>query len=191
MWTGLTFNVCWGVATLVICQQIVQLCDILRPLCGGDDQGSRCHNLLLSHSKSSEIFQMTRMHSSRCVPPTCRPYLWCTLLGVSSRGVGNPPPPLVHVWEVGVTSPRHIHPVEIPPKAIPTSPPERTWGQGYPPPTVDRQTLPSPQLLWWAVIKQGGHYPTYPTWCYRSGTVNSKSFVGTVLLRIKWKFELN
>ena len=26
---------------------------------------------------------------------------------------------------------------------------------------------------------------------YRSGTVNSKSFVGTVLLRIKWKFQLN
>ena len=25
---------------------------------------------------------------------------------------------------------------------------------------------------------------------YRSGTVNSKSFVGMVLLRIKWKFEL-
>ena len=26
---------------------------------------------------------------------------------------------------------------------------------------------------------------------YRPGTVNSKSFVGKVLLRIKWKFELN
>ena len=26
---------------------------------------------------------------------------------------------------------------------------------------------------------------------YRSGTVNSKSFVGKVLLRIKGKFELN
>ena len=26
---------------------------------------------------------------------------------------------------------------------------------------------------------------------YRSGTVNSKSSVGKVLLRIKWKFELN
>ena len=25
---------------------------------------------------------------------------------------------------------------------------------------------------------------------YRSGTVNSKSFVGKVLFRIKWKFEL-
>ena len=25
---------------------------------------------------------------------------------------------------------------------------------------------------------------------YRSGTVNSESFVGKVLLRIKWKFEL-
>ena len=28
------------------------------------------------------------------------------------------------------------------------------------------------------------------TWCYRSGTVNSKSFVGKDFLRIKWKFEL-
>ena len=28
------------------------------------------------------------------------------------------------------------------------------------------------------------------TFEYRSGTVNSKSFVGKVLLRIKWKFEL-
>ena len=26
---------------------------------------------------------------------------------------------------------------------------------------------------------------------YRSGTINSKSFIGKVLLRIKWKFELN
>ena len=26
---------------------------------------------------------------------------------------------------------------------------------------------------------------------YRSRTVNSKSFVGKVLLRIKWKFEVN
>ena len=25
---------------------------------------------------------------------------------------------------------------------------------------------------------------------YRSGTVNSKSFIGKVLLQIKWKFEL-
>ena len=29
------------------------------------------------------------------------------------------------------------------------------------------------------------------TYLYRSGTVNSKSFVGKVLLRIKWKFKLN
>ena len=28
------------------------------------------------------------------------------------------------------------------------------------------------------------------TFNYRSGTVNSKSFVSQVLLRIKWKFEL-
>ena len=27
--------------------------------------------------------------------------------------------------------------------------------------------------------------------CYRSGTVNLKSFIGKVLLQIKWKFELN
>ena len=27
--------------------------------------------------------------------------------------------------------------------------------------------------------------------CYRSGMVNLKSFVGKVLLQIKWKFELN
>ena len=26
---------------------------------------------------------------------------------------------------------------------------------------------------------------------YRSGRVNSKSFIGKVLLRFKWKFELN
>ena len=26
---------------------------------------------------------------------------------------------------------------------------------------------------------------------YRLGTVNSKSFIGKVLLRIKWKYELN
>ena len=32
----------------------------------------------------------------------------------------------------------------------------------------------------------GGGVPAY----YRSGTVNSKSFIGKVLLRIKWKFEL-
>ena len=30
-----------------------------------------------------------------------------------------------------------------------------------------------------------------PQYYYRSGTVNSKSFVGKVLLRIKQKFELN
>ena len=29
----------------------------------------------------------------------------------------------------------------------------------------------------------------YGSW-YRSGTVNSKSFVGKVLLQIKWKLEL-
>ena len=31
---------------------------------------------------------------------------------------------------------------------------------------------------------------THFTLYYRSGTVNSKSFVGKVLLRTKWKFEL-
>ena len=29
-----------------------------------------------------------------------------------------------------------------------------------------------------------------PVQCYRSGMVNSKSFIGKVLLQIKWKFEL-
>ena len=29
------------------------------------------------------------------------------------------------------------------------------------------------------------------SFCYRSGTVNSKSFISKVLLRIKWKFKLN
>ena len=31
---------------------------------------------------------------------------------------------------------------------------------------------------------------TYKSLTYRLGTVNSKSFVGKVLLQIKWKFEL-
>ena len=35
------------------------------------------------------------------------------------------------------------------------------------------------------------HIPSDSNIKYRSGTVNSKSFVGKVLLRIKWKFELN
>ena len=35
------------------------------------------------------------------------------------------------------------------------------------------------------------HWNNMINWKYRSGTVNSKSFVGKVLLRIKWKFELN
>ena len=35
-----------------------------------------------------------------------------------------------------------------------------------------------------------GLYSLRKFWCYRSGTVNSKSFVGKVLLRIKRKFEL-
>ena len=36
-----------------------------------------------------------------------------------------------------------------------------------------------------------GHVDMSRACGYRSGTVNSKSFVGKVLLRIKWKFELN
>ena len=39
--------------------------------------------------------------------------------------------------------------------------------------------------------KHQGISTTENTSEYRSGTVNSKSFVGKVLLRIKWKFELN
>ena len=38
-----------------------------------------------------------------------------------------------------------------------------------------------PNVVVQSIIRRG---------CYRSGTVNSKSFVGKVLLRIKWKFEL-
>ena len=34
------------------------------------------------------------------------------------------------------------------------------------------------------------HMNSVKTLKYRSGTVNSKSFIGKVLLRIKWKFEL-
>ena len=41
------------------------------------------------------------------------------------------------------------------------------------------------------VINIWGHSGLIPMTVYRSGTVNSKSFVGKVLLRIKWKFELN
>ena len=37
--------------------------------------------------------------------------------------------------------------------------------------------------------EQNNGFP--PAYDYRSGTVNSKSFVGKVFLRIKWKFELN
>ena len=37
---------------------------------------------------------------------------------------------------------------------------------------------------------QRENYPGYYDQIYRSGTVNSKSFIGKVLLRIKWKFEL-
>ena len=39
----------------------------------------------------------------------------------------------------------------------------------------------------------GWHSTETPSWSerkYRSGTVNSKSFIGKVFLRIKWKFEL-
>ena len=35
------------------------------------------------------------------------------------------------------------------------------------------------------------HCGIFFVFMYRSGTVNSKSFVGKVLLRIKWKFKLN
>ena len=40
------------------------------------------------------------------------------------------------------------------------------------------------QLFLFDVISNLSH------WAYRSGSANSKSFVGKVLLRIKWKFEL-
>ena len=37
---------------------------------------------------------------------------------------------------------------------------------------------------------KNGYYIQEAHAYYRSGTVNSKSFVGKILLRIKWKFEL-
>ena len=41
-------------------------------------------------------------------------------------------------------------------------------------------------------ITTGGVFDEkFNRYCYRSGTVNSKSFVGKVLLWIKWKFKLN
>ena len=40
-----------------------------------------------------------------------------------------------------------------------------------------------------AQLRCESHYKNNRT-MYRSGTVNSKSFVAKVLLRIKWKFEL-
>ena len=40
------------------------------------------------------------------------------------------------------------------------------------------------------IIAYDTHFGQFATVYYRSGTVNSKSFVGKVLLRIKWKFEL-
>ena len=45
-----------------------------------------------------------------------------------------------------------------------------------------------PATVW---LRAGGTHPTGMHSCYRSGTVNSKSFIGKVLLRIKQKFELN
>ena len=41
------------------------------------------------------------------------------------------------------------------------------------------------------IESQGHSYSQDVIVMYRSGTVNSKSFVGKVLLRIKWKFKLN
>ena len=38
---------------------------------------------------------------------------------------------------------------------------------------------------------QPGNAVKIQTICYRSGMVDSKSFVGKLFLRIKWKFELN
>ena len=39
-------------------------------------------------------------------------------------------------------------------------------------------------------FKEGHNLQAWDWLKYRSGTVNSKSFVGKVLLRIKWNFEL-
>ena len=45
--------------------------------------------------------------------------------------------------------------------------------------------LTAPHFLCWVEFTKGVCH----MW-YRSGMVNSKSFVGKILLRIKWKFEL-
>ena len=39
-------------------------------------------------------------------------------------------------------------------------------------------------------LKDANFHVTWKKWCYRLGTVNSKSFIGKVLLRIMWNFEL-
>ena len=54
---------------------------------------------------------------------------------------------------------------------------------------IERQN--SDQSLWSIFLHTAGTFPSLLSCLhYRSGTVNSKSFVGKVLLRIKWKFEL-
>ena len=56
--------------------------------------------------------------------------------------------------------------------------------------------LVADKILLYVVNKHGYHLFTMCSYfnkfiyCYRSGTVNWKSFVDKVLLRIKWKFEL-
>ena len=45
--------------------------------------------------------------------------------------------------------------------------------------------------LFGVLVNISDHRNVGPEMYYRSGTVNSKSFVGKVLLQIKWKFELN
>ena len=53
-------------------------------------------------------------------------------------------------------------------------------------------TLQLYTIVWHCPVEDPTHYSAklYKKTAYRLGTVNSKSFVSKVLLRIKWKFEL-
>ena len=87
-------------------------------------------------------------------------------------------------------------PWEMPPVILPSgkhlswsdtspSPPRQTPLPWQTPPPG--QTLPPTEM---ATAADSTHPTGMHSCCYRLGTVYSKSFVGKVLLRIKWKFEL-
>ena len=65
----------------------------------------------------------------------------------------------------------------------------KTWGR----PSMHRVLLPFAADFHeiFLIESQGHSYSQDVIVMYRSGTVNSKSFVGKVSLRIKWKFKLN